>query len=80
MTSLTDVSLVAKAMCSHWRVRATFTGVWTGFFDEDFCRVRKDNSAQNMSVIRKIVMNLLKSQDFSVLFSTKKKKLTIGNK
>lgn len=80
ITSLTDVSLAAKAMRSHWSVENNLHWVLDRVFDEDFCRVRKDNSAQNMNVIRKIVMNLLKSQDFSVLFPTKKKRLTIGNK
>lgn len=47
-------------------------------FDEDYCRVRKDNGAQNLNIIRKLVMNLLKGLDLPI--TTKKKNLTIGNK
>lgn len=47
-------------------------------FEEDFSTVRKDNSAQNLNILRKYVLNVLKQADFSE-FSTKKN-LTIGNK
>ena len=80
LTSLTDVNIAAKAMRSHWSVENNLHWVLDTVFDEDYCRVRKDHSAQNMNIIRKIVMNLLKSLDFSELFPTKKKNLTIGNK
>ena len=42
------------------------------FFNEDSCRVRKDNGAQNLNLIRKIVMSLLKSMELSEIFPTKK--------
>lgn len=45
-TSLTDVSIAAKAMRSHWSVENNLHWVLDKFFDEDFCRVRKDNSAR----------------------------------
>ena len=67
-------------MCSHWCIENNLHWVLDTVFDEDYCRVRKDNSAQNLNLIRKIVMNLLKSIEFSEIFPTKKKNLTIGNK
>ena len=78
ITSITDVRLAAKAMRSHWSVENNLHWVLDTIFDEDYCRVRKDNSAQNLNVIRKLVLNLLKSLDFSEF--SRKKKLTIGNK
>lgn len=78
ITSLTDVNLAAKAMRSHWGIENNLHWMLDTVFDEDYCRVRKDNSAQNMNIIRKIVMNLLKSLDFSSF--ARKKKLTIANK
>lgn len=47
-------------------------------FNEDSCRVRKDNGAQNLNLIRKIVMSLLKSMELSEIFPTKN--LTIANR
>ena len=79
-TSLTDVNLATKAIRSHWSIENNLHWVLGRIFDEDFYRVRKDDSVQNMNLIRKIVMNLLKSLDFSGLFPTKKKNLMIGNK
>lgn len=78
ITSLTDVNLAAKAMRAHWSIENNLHWVLDTVFDEDYCRVRKDNSAQNLNIIRKLVMNLLKGLDLPV--TTKKKKLTIGNK
>ena len=78
ITSLTDVNLAAKAMRTHWSIENNLHWVLDTVFDEDYCRVRKDNSAQNLNIIRKLVMNLLKGLDLPV--ATKKKNLTIGNK
>ena len=41
-------------------------------FNEDYCRGRKDNGAQNLNLIRKIVMSLLKSMALSEIVPTKK--------
>lgn len=78
ITSLTNVRAAAKAMRSHWSVENNLHWVLDTVFDEDYCRVRKDNSAQNLNAIRKLAMNLLKKIDLPV--ATKKKTLTIGNK
>ena len=78
ITSLKDVKLAAKAMRSHWSIENNLHWVLDTVFDEDYCRVRKDNSAQNLNIIRKLVMNLLKGMELPI--TTKKKNLTIGNK
>ncbi len=78
ITSLKDVTLAAKAMRSHWSVENKLHWVLDTVFDEDYCRVRKDNSAQNLNVIRKITMNLLAATDFSDII--KKPKIPLSHK
>ena len=78
ITSLTDASLAVKAMMAHWSIENNLHWVLDTVFDEDYCWVRKDNSAQNLNIIRKLVMNLLRGLDLPI--ATKKKNLTIGNK
>lgn len=48
----------------HW--------VLDAILDEDYCLVRKDNTAANLSVLRKIVLNILKQVDFSDIVKAKK--------
>lgn len=79
LTSLTDVNLAAKAMRSHWGIENKLHWVLDTVFDEDYSRVRKDNSAQNLNVIRKITMNLLNAVDFSDIVK-KKAKLPLSHK
>ncbi|MDR0690843.1 MAG: ISAs1 family transposase, partial [Streptococcaceae bacterium] len=50
-------------------------------FDEDHCRMRKKNSAKNMSVVRHLVLNMLreeKSQRISL--NLKRKKAILSHK
>ena len=71
ITSLKDVKLAAKAMRAHWSIENNLHWVLDTVFDEDYCRVRKDNSAQNLNVIRKLVMNLLKGIDLPIATNQK---------
>ena len=43
----------------HWSIENNLHWVLYTVFDDDYCRVRKDNSAQNLNIIRKLVINLL---------------------
>jgi hypothetical protein len=43
-------------------------------FHEDACRTRKDNSAENFSVIRKIALNLLKNFPVKMSLARKRRK------
>ena len=78
ITSLKDVKLAAKAMRSHWSIENNLHWVLDTVFDEDYCRVRKIHNAswrcvvaQNLNIIRKLVMNYLKGIELPI--STKKK-------
>ena len=78
LTSLTDVTKASNALRSHWGVENNLHWVLDNIFDADYCLVRKDNAAQNLNVIRKIAMNLLKQADFSDVI--KSKNITISQK
>ena len=78
ITSLKDVEKAAIALRSHWSIENNLHWVLDMLFDEDFSTVRKDNSAQNLNILRKYALNILKQADFSEF--SKKKNLTIGNK
>lgn len=78
ITSLKDEKLAAKAMRAHWSIENNLHWVLDTVFDEDYCRVRKNNSAQNLNIIRKLVTNHLKGIELPTV--TRKKNLTIGNK
>ena len=68
----------SDALASHWGIENNLHWVLAVVFDEDFSTVRKDNSAQNLNILRKYALNVLKQVDFSEY--SKKKNLTISNK
>ena len=61
ITSLTDVTQFAEAVRTHWGIENSLHWCLDVNFDEDRCRVRKDNSGENLAVIRHIALNLYKS-------------------
>ena len=67
LTSLTDVNLFAKAVRAHWGIENSLHWCLDVVFNEDHIRMRKDHSAENMSIVRHIVLNILK------IFPTPKK-------
>ncbi|MGP1577401.1 MAG: ISAs1 family transposase [Treponema sp.] len=72
LTSLKDVQKAAFAMRAHWGIENNLHWVLDAILDEDYCLVRKDNEAANLSVLRKIVLNMLKQVDFSDIVKAKK--------
>lgn len=67
LTSLTDVNLFAKAVRAHWGIENSLHWRLDVVFNEDHIRMRKDHSAENMAIVRHIVLNILK------IFPTPKK-------
>lgn len=61
ITSLVDVNTFARAVRAHWGIENSLHYCLDVVFHEDACRTRKDNSAENFSVIRKIALNILKN-------------------
>ena len=72
LTSVTDVEKANFAMRAHWGIENNLHWVLDTIFDEDYCLVRKDNAATNMSVLRRIILNILKTVDFSDVVKVKK--------
>jgi predicted transposase YbfD/YdcC len=62
------------AVRTHWRIENSAHWVLDVAFREDESRLRKDNGAQNMAILRRIALNLLK-QDKSVKLGVKNKRL-----
>jgi len=61
ITSLTDVERFSAAARLHWGVENNLHWCLDMNFDEDRCRMRKDNSGENLAVIRHVALNLYKS-------------------
>ena len=58
-------------MRAHWGIENNLHWVLDAILYEDYCLVRKDNAAANLSVLRKIVLNILGSVDFSNIVKAK---------
>lgn len=61
ISSVTDIKLFAKAVRQHWGIENSLHWCLDMCFDEDHCRMRIDNSAENFAVLRHIATNLYKS-------------------
>ena len=72
ITSLTDVKDFAKATREHWGIENSLHWVLDVAFNEDRCRMRKDNSGENFAVIRRIALNLLKQDDSKMSLKAKR--------
>jgi predicted transposase YbfD/YdcC len=55
-----DAVHTAHAVRSYWRIGNSPHQAIDVAYGEDQCRVRVDNAAQNFTILRRIVMNLLK--------------------
>jgi predicted transposase YbfD/YdcC len=63
ITSLGDnAEIFGKAVRDHWGIENSLHWVLDMAFREDESRARKDNSAENFSVIRRIALNLIRKE------------------
>jgi len=60
--SFYDVALFAKAVRLHWGIENKVHWILDVTFREDESRIRRDNGAHNMGVIRHMSLNLLKKE------------------
>ncbi len=60
ISSLTSVQPFAKAARAHWGIESSLHWCLDMTFHEDYSRMRKDHSAENMAVVRHIVLDILK--------------------
>lgn len=69
-----DSRQIGNAIRAHWAVENQLHWCLDVTFKEDACRTRDGNAAENLNIIRKITMNLLR-QDTSKKLSIPKKRL-----
>jgi predicted transposase YbfD/YdcC len=74
ITSLTDIETFAKAVRAHWGIENSLHWCLDVIFNEDASRIRKDNSAENFSVIRRIALNILKRFPIKMSLNRKRRK------
>ena len=67
-----DAAQLLEATRHHWRIENSCHWVLDVAFREDASRMRKDNSSENFAIVRRIALNLLKSE--------KSTKLGVANK
>lgn len=70
-----DSRAVANVIRSHWGIENQLHWCLDVTFNEDGCRVRTGNAAENFNVVRKIAMNLLKTNTSRKLTVAKKRQL-----
>lgn len=71
---------IASAIREHWGVENELHWCLDVGFNEDHCRVRKGNSAQNLAIIRHYALNMLKKENTSkVGIKTKRNKAGWSN-
>ncbi len=72
ITSLTDIEAFSKAVRKHWGIENSLHWCLDMTFREDYSRIRKDHSAENMAVVRHIALNIL--QNFPAKISLARKR------
>lgn len=75
-----DVKRIANAIRNHWHIENSLHWVLDVTFNEDKCRIRKDNAPENVAILRHIVVNLLKQEKtFKGSIQTKRLKASWEN-
>jgi len=64
-SSTEEPDVLAKAIRRHWQVENNLHWVLDVTFNEDHCRIRDRNAAQNFSLLRKIAINLVRRHQTS---------------
>ena len=59
-------------MRAHWSIENNLHKALDAILHEDYCLLRKDNAAANITVLIKIALNILNHVDFSDIIKVKK--------
>jgi predicted transposase YbfD/YdcC len=62
-----DAAKLATLVRNHWKIENQLHWILDVCFNEDSCRVRSKNAAENLSRVRKIALTLLKNEKTSKL-------------
>lgn len=73
ITSLTDIELFSRAVRKHWGIENSLHWCLDMTFREDYSRIRKDHSAENMAVVRHIALNILQSFPAKISLARKRR-------
>jgi predicted transposase YbfD/YdcC len=74
-----DAKRFGQSVRKHWEVESLHWSLDVSF-NEDDCRVRKGNAAENFSALRRVALNLLKKENSKKIgIKTKRKKCGWGN-
>ncbi len=57
-----DATQLLNAIRTHWSIENSCHWVLDVAFNEDGCRIRKENGTQNFAILRRIALNLLKGE------------------
>lgn len=74
ITSLEDVSAFAEAARKHWGIENSLHWCLDMTFREDYSRIRKDHSAENMAVVRHIALSILKNYPAKISLARKRRR------
>lgn len=74
ISSLPDIESFAKAVRNHWGIENSLHWCLDMTFHEDYSRIRKDHSAENMAVVRHIALNILKSFPAKISLARKRRR------
>ena len=70
-----DAEKIAHAVRAHWRVENSLHWVLDVVFGEDAARARTKNAAGNLSTLRRLAQNLLKTSERYTKWTVKKRKV-----
>lgn len=74
ITSLTDIKLFSRAVRKHWGIENSLHWCLDMTFKEDYSRIRKDHSAENMAVVRHIALNILQNFPEKISLARKRRR------
>ena len=57
-----DADQLLNVIRTHWSIENSCHWVLDVAFDEDGCRIRKNNGSQNFAILRRLALNLLKAE------------------
>jgi len=67
-----------RAIRSHWGIENCLHWVLDVVFKEDYCRKRKENSAENFNLIRKMSLNIIRTKKNDKKLSLRRARLKAG--
>lgn len=71
---------LAAAIRAHWSIENNLHWTLDVAFHEDQCRIRKDHAPQNLAMIRRVALNMLKNETSKMPIKRKRLKAMIDTK